>query len=108
MACTTGVPAFRNLCSNEVHTGLYLVRAKALKERMVAAADNTARKLLDQIQTMSRDSNEHVCHTYATMATGVTTVRALLASLLRNDAKAADKLVACPMTQECGCMHVLL
>lgn len=66
----------RNLCSNEVHTGLYLVRAKALKERMIAAAESTAKKLLDQIQTMSRDSNEHVCHTYASMATGVTTVGA--------------------------------
>lgn len=52
-----------------------MVHAKALKGRMVAAADSTAKKLLDQIQTMSRESNEHVCHTYASMATGVTTVR---------------------------------
>ena len=79
--------AFRNLCSNEVHTGLYLVRAKALKERIVAAADNTARKLLDQIQAMSRESNEHVCHTYASMATGVTTVKALSQPLLKITAK---------------------
>ena len=66
---------FRDLCSNEVHTGLYLVRAKSLKERMEAAAGNTARKLLDQIQSMARDSNDHVCSTYASMATVVSLVR---------------------------------
>ena len=68
------MPHFRDLCSNEVHTGLYLVRAKSLKERMEAAAGNTARKLLDQIQSMARDSNDHVCSTYASMATVVSLV----------------------------------
>ena len=64
----------RDLCSNEMHTGLYLVRATALKQRLETAADSTANKLLDQIQTMARDSNDHVCETYTHMAAGVSVV----------------------------------
>ncbi|DBB17907.1 TPA: hypothetical protein ACH3X3_002922 [Trebouxia sp. C0006] len=63
-----------DLCSNEMHTGLYLVRATALKQRLETAADSTANKLLDQIQTMARDSNDHVCETYTHMAAGVSVV----------------------------------
>ncbi len=65
---------FRDLCSNEMHTGLYLVRATALKQRLETAADSTANKLLDQIQTMARDSNDHICETYTHMAAGVSVV----------------------------------
>ena len=61
----------RNLCSNEMHTGLFLVRATGLKRRLEEAADSTASKLLDQIQTMARDSNDHICETYTRMAAGV-------------------------------------
>lgn len=64
----------RGLCSNEMHTGLYLVRATALKKRLETAADTTADKLLDQIQTMARDSNDHICETYTQMAAGVSVV----------------------------------
>ena len=65
----------RNLCSNEMHTGLYLVRATGLKRRLEEAADSTANKLLDQIQTMARDSNDHICQTYTRMAAGIGVVR---------------------------------
>ena len=66
--------SLRDLCSNEIHTGLYLVRATALKQRLEAAAVSTANKLLDQIQTMARDSNDHICETYTHMAAGVSMV----------------------------------
>ena len=66
--------SLRDLCSNEMHTGLYLVRATALKQRLEAAAVSTANKLLDQIQTMARDSNDHICETYTHMAAGVSMV----------------------------------
>ena len=65
---------YRGLCSNEMHTGLYLVRATALKQRLEAAASTTANKLLDQIQTMARDSNDHICQTYTHMAANVAVV----------------------------------
>lgn len=64
----------RNLCSNEMHTGLYLVRATSLKQRLEEAADSTANKLLDQIETMARDSSDHICETYTQMAAGVSMV----------------------------------
>ena len=67
----------RTLCSNDMHTGLYLVRATALKRCLEEAADSTASKLLDQIQTMARDSNDHICKTYTQMAAGVSVVRPL-------------------------------
>ena len=54
-----------------MHTGLYLVRATGLKRRLEEAADTTASKLLDQIQTMARDSNDHICQTYTRMAAGI-------------------------------------
>ena len=66
----------RNLCENEMHTGLYLVRTTGLKRRLEEAADSTAKKLLDQIQTMARDSNNHLCETYTRMAASVGVVRA--------------------------------
>ena len=66
--------SLRDLCSNEMHTGLYLVRATALKQRLEMAADSTANKLLDQIQTMARDSNDHICDTCTHMAAGVSMV----------------------------------
>ena len=58
-----------------MHTGLYLVRATGLKRRLEEAADSTANKLLDQIQTMARDSNDHICETYTRMAAGIGVVR---------------------------------
>ncbi|KAL3158235.1 hypothetical protein ABBQ38_010487 [Trebouxia sp. C0009 RCD-2024] len=61
----------RTLCKNEMHTGLYLVRATSLKHRLEEAADSTAKKLLDQIQTMARDSNDRICETYTRMAAGI-------------------------------------
>ena len=64
----------RGLCSNKILTGLYLVRATALKQRLEAAASTTANKLLDQIQTMARDSNDHICQTYTHMAANVAVV----------------------------------
>lgn len=71
-AALTAVHAgHRNLCSSEMHTGLYLVIATGLKRRLEEAADTTANKLLDQIQTMARDSNDHICQTYTRMAAGV-------------------------------------
>lgn len=54
-----------------MHAGLYLVRATGLKRRLEEAADSTANKLLDQIQTMAKDSNDHICETYTRMAAGV-------------------------------------
>ena len=54
-----------------MHTGLYLVRATGLKRRLEEAADSTANKLLEQIQTMARDSNDHICETYTRMAAGI-------------------------------------
>lgn len=54
-----------------MHTGLYLVRATSLKHRLEEAADSTAKKLLDQIQTMARDSNDRICETYTRMAAGI-------------------------------------
>lgn len=61
----------RDLCKNEMHTGLYLVRATSLKRRLEEAADSTAKKLLDQIQTMARDSNDRICENYTRMAAGI-------------------------------------
>ena len=58
-----------------MHTGLYLVRATGLKQRLEAAADSTANKLLDQIQTMARDSNDRICETYNHMSASVAVVR---------------------------------
>ena len=57
-----------------MHTGLYLVRASSLKRRLEETADSTANKLLDQIQTMARDSNDHICETYTQMAAGISVV----------------------------------
>ena len=57
-----------------MHTGLYLVRATGLKQRLEAAADSTANKLLDQIQTMARDSNDRICETYNHMSASVAVV----------------------------------
>lgn len=75
MVLLSCIPGFdRGLCSNEMHTGLYLVRATALKQRLETAADSTANRLLDQIQSMARDSNDHVCETYTQMASGVSVV----------------------------------